>query len=431
MPTTRRRVVVDDRPLAHAVGGRLRALRLKAGLTQQRLAGERYTKAYVSALENGLAKPSVAALSYLAARLGVDPSAILSDRGRQWTRLEAELRSAAGDWQTAADAFEELLAVERSADARAELLVGLAEAYARLDRPADAVTAAAEAADLFAKAGREAEAATAEYWLACAHYEGENVGQARALLENVLARVRAGLAVAPDFRLRLLMALSSVESREGRHEEALGYLAEVRGLADELDDRRRATYLFDLALSYRETGDIEAAIRSGNASLALFRAMGAESEMGAMENELALSFIAVGNTARARTMAELARGRFEHLEDVRWLSHVGDTEARIALAEGDADRAAELATDALDRGIASHNRPAEIDALSTLAKAHAARGETELALDTCERAAARAREGGRPRRLREVLTEWSDLLAASGRTDDALRVAREALHAGG
>ena len=42
---TRRRVVVDDRPLAQAIGQRLKQARLTAGLTQQQLAGDRYSKA--------------------------------------------------------------------------------------------------------------------------------------------------------------------------------------------------------------------------------------------------------------------------------------------------------------------------------------------------------------------------------------------------
>ena len=48
---TRRRVVVDHTELAKAIGPRIRAARLAAGLNQQELAGDRYTKAYVSALE--------------------------------------------------------------------------------------------------------------------------------------------------------------------------------------------------------------------------------------------------------------------------------------------------------------------------------------------------------------------------------------------
>src|SRR3989304_364622 len=64
--------------------------------TRAALAGERYTKAYISALENGLAKPSMAALNYLAGRLGIPVTRLLADEASAWTRLEVDLRLAAG-----------------------------------------------------------------------------------------------------------------------------------------------------------------------------------------------------------------------------------------------------------------------------------------------------------------------------------------------
>ena len=60
----------------------IRRARLAAGLTQQQLAAGRYTKAYVSALENGHSKPSMAALSFLAERLGLPTSRIPRGQGR-------------------------------------------------------------------------------------------------------------------------------------------------------------------------------------------------------------------------------------------------------------------------------------------------------------------------------------------------------------
>src|SRR3954465_10200689 len=88
---TRRRVVADHRDLARSIGARIRIARLAAHLTQQELAGDRYTKAYVSALELGHAKPSMAALDYLAPRLGTTPDRLLADDAGRWTRLDADL----------------------------------------------------------------------------------------------------------------------------------------------------------------------------------------------------------------------------------------------------------------------------------------------------------------------------------------------------
>ena len=81
MPRTKtgtRATTDQDRALAQHIGQRIREARHRAGLTQQQLAGDRYTKAYVSALENGLIKPSMAALRFLAVRLGTTASDLLA-----------------------------------------------------------------------------------------------------------------------------------------------------------------------------------------------------------------------------------------------------------------------------------------------------------------------------------------------------------------
>ena len=79
MPRTKliARPTAEDAELAKRIGSRIREARLRAGLTQQQLAGERYTKAYVSALETGIARPSMVALSYLSERLRLAPSHFL------------------------------------------------------------------------------------------------------------------------------------------------------------------------------------------------------------------------------------------------------------------------------------------------------------------------------------------------------------------
>ena len=58
---------------------RLRAARLAANKTQQELAGDRYSKAYISAIECGKMTPSVQALGLLAERLGLPASYFLGE----------------------------------------------------------------------------------------------------------------------------------------------------------------------------------------------------------------------------------------------------------------------------------------------------------------------------------------------------------------
>src|SRR5438045_9660127 len=59
-------------PSGLRLGERLRQLRVAAGLTQSELAGERFSKEYVSQIERGKTRPTRETVEWLALRLGVD-----------------------------------------------------------------------------------------------------------------------------------------------------------------------------------------------------------------------------------------------------------------------------------------------------------------------------------------------------------------------
>jgi HTH-type transcriptional regulator, quorum sensing regulator NprR len=429
-PTKRRSHVAADRPLARRVGARLRQARTQAGLTQSQLAEGRYTKAYVSALENGLVKPSMAAMHFFADRLQVPIERLLSDREQAWTRLEADLRLASGDWQQAVDAFSELLETSVSERVRAELLLGLAEGLSRLGRGKDAVRAASESLSLFQKQRRPAEAAWATYWQASGLYELEQGDQAAVMLTRLLDEIAGGLVVDPDLPVRALIALAVVATRDEQPERALAFLEQARSRVGELDERKHAMFLFSLALSYRELGDFEGAIATGMQSLAMFRAADAELEAASIQNELALVYLALGSFDVARSHAAEARAVFDRRDDSRWLAHVTETEGQIALASGSPTRALELSEAALALAGESGDRKAAISSLLLSARANRALGSLEPARLTLERAASMAQDHGRRGEMQLVLGELSDVLAELGDLAGAYAVSRRALNAG-
>ena len=311
-------------------GQRLREARTRRGWTQKELAGDRYTASYISALEKGLTRASIAALDYLGARLGVPTDYFVRDERPAWERMHADLLLASEQWTDAADAYTTLLDRSQPDTERALILRGRAEAYCRLMRANDALADAAAAHPILVAAGRRIDAAYAAYWLAYAHYQLDNIDEARGLAQQLLAEVRAGLSVQADFTVRLLMALANIAGVEGRHRQALAYLEEGRSLADALDDRRRATFLFSLALGYSDTNDHEAALRAGAQALALYQAADAEREVASLRNTLAITHLGLGSLGRARTFAAQAHRDATRLADPRLTAHVLDTEARIA-----------------------------------------------------------------------------------------------------
>ena len=95
-PRTRNVTVVDNSHVARRIGERIRQVRTRLSLTQAQLAKGRYTAAYISALERGLAKPSMAALTFLSERLGVSIPDLVAEERPAAGRLEADLLLAFG-----------------------------------------------------------------------------------------------------------------------------------------------------------------------------------------------------------------------------------------------------------------------------------------------------------------------------------------------
>src|SRR5438105_15053166 len=105
------------------LGERLRQLRVAGGMTQTELAGDRFSKEYVSQIERGKTRPTRETIEWLAGRLGVDAGFLTSGvASEERSRLEGALARAealyeAGDDVEAASAVETLGPPTRAAGA--------------------------------------------------------------------------------------------------------------------------------------------------------------------------------------------------------------------------------------------------------------------------------------------------------------------------
>src|SRR5216110_1293047 len=78
-------------PSGNRLGERVRQLRVAAGLTQTDLAGDRFSKEYMSQIERGKTRPTKETLSWIGERLGVDVSYL--ETGQSWDEY-AEVEAA-------------------------------------------------------------------------------------------------------------------------------------------------------------------------------------------------------------------------------------------------------------------------------------------------------------------------------------------------
>jgi transcriptional regulator with XRE-family HTH domain len=418
--------VVDQRALAGAIGARIRAARLAAGMTQQELAGDRYTKAYVSALELGHAKPSMAALDYLAPRLGTTSDRLIADHASRWSRIDADLHLASGRLAEAAEAYQDLAAGATERVTRGELLLGAAESLCKLHRPQEASPLLIEAIRLLDGVGRVADQKRAQYWLSYVHMALDDPEEARRLLLELVGSDPTAVED-PDFEVRVRIALAQIETEHGDPARGSLYLDEARDLAAGLDLRKRGVYFDALSKARFEANDTEGAIRAASEALALFRASEQEVQEAQLENALAMSFVRLGNLGRADELAADAVTIAERLHHYQMLGHLFDTQATIRLARGEYDEALRLA----DRSLAleAEHGPAneQVGARITRAQALSAANRAEEAEVAWAEAAAAARRLTSPMRRKRIFAAWAESLAAQGRHAEAYDVMRETL----
>src|SRR5262249_1410976 len=118
------------------LGARLRQLRVAAGLTQADLAGDRFSKEYVSQIERGKTRRAPQNLEWIAERIGVDTSYL--ETGQTWdeyAEVEASVvrAEAAVEGQRYEEALEALDGITHSPEARElEFRALLAESWARM-----------------------------------------------------------------------------------------------------------------------------------------------------------------------------------------------------------------------------------------------------------------------------------------------------------
>jgi len=134
--TTRSRPVPELR-----LGERLRQLRISAGRTQTDLAGDRFSKEYLSQIERGKTRPTRETVEWLAERLGVDASYLESgvsyeERGRVEAALtRGEVLSQEGRYEDAlAELWQARGALVSTASPELEIRLLNAEAWARMQQ---------------------------------------------------------------------------------------------------------------------------------------------------------------------------------------------------------------------------------------------------------------------------------------------------------
>jgi tetratricopeptide (TPR) repeat protein len=337
-------------PAGLRLGERLRQLRVSAGLTQTELAGERFSKEYVSQIERGKTRPTRETIEWLAERLGVDAdflaNGVSSDqRGRVEAALSrAEALIQAGQDAEAVDEFESVRAAVLATglhELEVRALVG--HAYARM-RMGDI----REAMDLLVRAREISEGP-----------DFSDVERAEVLFRLGCAR----------------HLLSSNQTALGLFNEALA-LAEGSGLPC---DRLRSEILNWRSRCYRRQRDLHAAREDVERALELAERIEDPRIVANLYFQASIVADRAGHWVLARSYAERAKAHYEEIADRRNLGRLLNNLGGLNFLLGRPEEAVTFLKDAFRVALDLGNDAEAAQAISSLAQVHLRTGEIELA----------------------------------------------------
>jgi tetratricopeptide (TPR) repeat protein len=385
-------------PRGSRLGDRLRQLRVSAGLTQTDLAGNRFSKEYISQIERGKTRPTEETIKWLADQLGVDASFLASgvstdERARAEAILtRAEALSERRDYDAAIDEYTDALAAVVATGAiELQVRVLSGEAWARAHR-----------------------------------------GEVRPAIE-LLEQAR-GLVEGPSFsdldRAEVVFRLGVARYLISSIPTAIGLFGEALALIERSpfpSDLLRANILTWRSRCYRRQRDYEAARDDVTRALELAESMDDTRALGEAYFQASLIAERDGHWVLARTYAERAKAQYEALTDKmnvgRLLNNLGGLEFLLGKPEEAIERLTEAFSIALEHGTDDD----AATAISSLAQVHLRTGDAAKAEEHARHALRRL--GTREDRIDEIGNARLVLgraLLEQGRLDEAEGMLAEA-----
>jgi len=351
------RPTTSSRP---ALGERVRQLRIARGLTQTELAGQRFSKEYVSQIERGKTRPTAETVEWLADRLGVDATFLeigvsSSERERVESiiaRAETAIEAGEHDGVVAElDALGPALAAVAAPELELRSLLASSWARMYLGETRKAIELLDRARGI-AEAPSFTDVSRAEvlYQLACCRYKLSSISTAIALYSQSLELVERSGLPADRLRSHIYSWRARCYRRQRDWEAAKEDVERSLELAEGLNDRRAvANAYFQASLIAERTGHWVVARSYAEKAKLIYEELRDQSNVGKLLNEIgALNF----QLGRPEDAISYLKDSFKVLIDVgddvdaaRVISSLAQVHLRtgqVGLAEEQARQALEM-----------------------------------------------------------------------------------------
>src|SRR5438034_9264658 len=328
------------------LGERLRQLRVAAGMTQTGLAGQRFSKEYVSQIERGKTRPTAETIQWLAEQLGVDAGFLANgvssdERGR----VDAAL--ARCDALVEARRNDEALA-EFEGIRSAVLATGLAEL--------------------------EVRALSGE---AIVRLRRGEVREGIALLERARALSESN-AFSDVERADVLFRLGVGRFMLNSVQTAIALFGEALTVAERSEipsDQLRSNILSWRSRCYRRRRDFEAAREDVERALELAQSLNDTRTTADVYFQASIIADRDGHWVLARSYAERAKAAYEELADRGTLGRLPNNLGGLTFLLGHPDEAVALLKDAVRIALEVEERAEAAHAVNGIAQIHLRAGE--------------------------------------------------------
>jgi tetratricopeptide (TPR) repeat protein len=413
---------VDD---PKEVGRRLKAARLRLGLSQRALSFPGCTPAYISRVEAGARTPSLQLLRRLGEQLGVSAEYLATGReeGDERSRLvEADVALRLDDLDTAERLYQGLLEEAAGSVDEARARIGLGQLAFRRGDVNTAIIELERAFELLGAARYEEP--TAADTLARAYATAGQYEEAVGLLEQWLAAMTAQQNEAQAVRFRVLLANALIDT--GSYGRAQAMLGEALAMSAEwANPLMRASMYWAQSRLHSLQEEPALAERYARRALEILELTELDVYQARAHQLLAFIELEQGNAAEALELLRRGRalladsgGAIEQakfkLEEARALAQLGETEEAAALAMEVMPTLS--GADPQDAGRAYQVLADVFAAVGDVARA---RELYELAIETLER-------HGAPY-LADAYTRFAELLEREGSAGEAFEMLKRAV----
>jgi tetratricopeptide (TPR) repeat protein/DNA-binding XRE family transcriptional regulator len=346
-------------PRVPRLGERLRQLRITAGLTQTDLAGDRFSKEYISQIERGKTRPTTETVEWLALRLGVDAGFLASGVSAD-ERAKAEAILARADALSQEHRFAE--AIEEytralpavlgtgAAELRVRALNGEAMARAQNGDVKSALELLAESRALVeTESFTDVDRADVLYRLGVCRYKLSSISTAVALFDEALSLAERSGLPADELRLNVFSWRSRCHRRQRDFEAAREDVERALELAESLRDARAlAPVYFQASIIAERDGHWVLARQYAEKAKAQYEEVADRGNVGRLLNNLGAMDFLLGSPEDAIERFKQAYAIALEVDRSEDAAGAVSSLAQVHLRTGDVKRAEEQARHALE-----------------------------------------------------------------------------------